>query len=312
MIVTVTLNASVDKLYLVERFIPNTVMRVKKCYNTAGGKGLNVSRVAALAGEKVLATGFVGGYAGEYIRSMLKQDGINSEFITIQGETRSCINIRDLATGKHSELLEPGAQVEESDLEKFLLLYQQAIKASQVVAISGSMPKGVPVNFYGKLVSIAKLQGKKVILDTSGDALKDNLASKPTMIKPNTDEIRQLFHSKLDSFTDLIFAARKLYQDGIEIVVISMGKEGSLIACEDGIFRSNAPDVVAINTVGCGDSMVAGFAVGLARKFPLIECFRYAVAVSAANAITMETGSICTADLQRLLPLVKVERLESI
>lgn len=312
MIITVTLNASVDKLFLVEQFLPNTVMRVKACYNSAGGKGLNVSRVAALAGEKVLATGFVGGYAGEYIRSMLERDGINSEFITIQGETRSCINVRDLSTGKHSEFLEPGAQVGESDLEKFLSLYQQVIKESQVVAISGSMPKGVPVNFYGKLVSMAKLQGKTVILDTSGETLKENLASKPTMIKPNADEIRQLFHSEICSLNDLVHAAQKLHQDGIAIVVISMGKEGSLVACRDGIFHSNAPDVEVINTVGCGDSMVAGFAVGLSQNYSLLECFRYAVAVSAANAMTMETGSICTADLQRLLPLVKIERIESL
>jgi tagatose 6-phosphate kinase len=312
MIITVTLNASVDKLFLVEQFLPNTVMRVKACYNSAGGKGLNMSRVAALAGEKVLATGFVGGYAGEYIRSMLERDGINSEFITIQGETRSCINVRDLSTGKHSEFLEPGAQVGESDLEKFLSLYQQVIKESQVVAISGSMPKGVPVNFYGKLVSMAKIQGKTVILDTSGEALKENLASKPTMIKPNADEIRQLFHSEVYSLNDLVHAAQKLHQDGIAIVVISMGKEGSLVACRDGIFHSNAPDVEVINTVGCGDSMVAGFAVGLSRNYSLLECFRYAVAVSAANAMTMETGSICTADLQRLLPLVKIERIESV
>lgn len=312
MIITVTLNASVDKLFLVEQFLPNTVMRVKACYNSAGGKGLNVSRVAALAREKVLATGFVGGYAGEYIRSMLERDGISSEFITIQGETRSCINVRDLSTGKHSEFLEPGAQVGESDLEKFLSLYQQVIKESQVVAISGSMPKGVPINFYGQLVSMAKLQGKTVILDTSGEALKENLASMPTMIKPNADEIRQLFYSEIYSLNDLVHAAQKLHQDGIAIVVISMGKEGALVACREGIFHSNAPNVEVINTVGCGDSMVAGFAVGLSRNYSLQECFRYAVAVSAANAMTMETGSICTADLQRLLPLVKIERIESI
>lgn len=309
MILTVTLNASVDKLYLVDRVKSGSVMRVKQVINTAGGKGLNVSRVASAAGGKVLATGFLGGFSGEYIQSMLARDGIDSRFVKIDGETRSCINIAELSTGEHTEFLEPGAKVTVAEQEDFLKRYQELLPSCEVAVLSGSLPQGISADFYGKLISLAKAQGKKVILDTSGDALKLGLAFHPTLIKPNADEIRQLFDLPDASADSLRRAASELCRRGVEIVVISLGKEGSLAACGEGIFLCDSPYVEVVNTVGCGDSMVAGFAVGLSRGYSLLDTIRFGVAASAANAATMTTGSIRLEDLERLKPLVNIKRL---
>ena len=312
MILTVTLNASVDKLYLVDGVNPNSVMRVKQVINTAGGKGLNVSRVAAAAGEKVLATGFLGGFSGEYIKSLLAQDGIDSDFVKIDGETRSCINVADLTTGKHTEFLEPGAKVSETEQQTFLERYKKYLPLCSVAVLSGSLPQGIEPEFYGTLISLAKEQGKKVILDTSGEPLKKSLTFRPTLIKPNADEIRQLCGLSDDSTESLQHAASELYRSGIEIVIISLGKKGSMAACEKGIFLCDSPYVDVVNTVGCGDSMVAGFAVGLARGYSFEDTVRMGVAASAANAATMTTGSIRQEDLQRLRPLVHIQRLGDI
>ena len=310
MIVTVTLNTAVDKLYLVDKLADYTVMRVNRVSNTAGGKGLNVSKVAAIAGEPVTATGFVGGFNGRYVESMLKEQGVETRLTHIAAETRSCINIREESTGRHTEFLEPGAAVTPEELERFWEDFCAASEGAKVVTISGSVPKGTPPDFYGRLIRYAKERGIRVLLDTSGQLLRDGAAARPTLIKPNTDEIEQLLGAPAKSEEELIAAAEKLRDGGIEIVVISLGKDGALIACRDGVFRGVTPDIPVVNTVGCGDSMVAGFAVGLCRGYSLPETIRFAMAVSTANALTMETGYFKTEDLESLLGQVSVHKIK--
>jgi len=308
MITTVTLNTAIDKLYIVDSLLPYEVMRVNEVNNTAGGKGLNVSRVAALAGEQVIATGFTGGYNGQLFESLITQPNITTSFTKIQGETRCCINIRDTATNHSTEFLEPGCSVSEVELEQFTKDYIKAIENADVVTISGSKPKGVPTDFYKRLIALAKDNGKHVILDTSGQTLKEAIKAKPTMIKPNTDEIRQLLDVDIHSREELIDAAQRLHNSGIAIVVVSLGKDGALIVCKEGVYEGITPDIPVVNTVGCGDSMVAGFAVGLSRKYTIEETIRFAMAVSTANALTMETGSFRQEDLDWLLTQVEVKK----
>lgn len=309
MITTVTLNTSVDKLYLVDKLEDYTVMRVKEVHNTAGGKGLNVSRVAALLGEQVTALGFAGGYNGQYAEALLKKDGIESAFTTIQSETRSCINIRETSTSKHTELLEPGAMVTETEADQFLLEYQNRIEQADVITISGSVPQGIPIDFYAKLIDYAKQKQKPVLLDTSGKLLIEGIKAKPTLIKPNTDEIAQLFGRPVCSAEDVVQAALELQKDGIENVVVSLGKDGALAACKEGIFRCKTPDIPTVNTVGCGDSMIAGFATAMRRKLPIEETIKLAMAVSTANALTMETGNFRKEDVETLLTQVQVRKI---
>lgn len=309
MITTVTLNPSVDKLYLVDRLSDYTVMRVKEVHNTAGGKGLNVSKVAARLGEQVTAMGFIGGFNGGYVKSLLTADGIETAFTEIEAETRSCINIRETATGRHTEFLEPGAEVSEAKTEQFFAQYQEQVRCSEIITISGSMPKGVPTDFYGRLIAYAKEQGKQVLLDTSGALLENGVKECPSLIKPNTDEIEQLLGVKVRSQQELIHAARTLHDDGIATVVISLGKDGALIVCKDGVFRGITPDIPTVNTVGCGDSMIAGFAAAMRRKLPIEETIKLAMAVSTANALTMETGNFRQEDLETLLTQVQVKKI---
>jgi len=310
MIYTVTLNPAVDKLYVIDSLTPYEVMRVKEVNNTAGGKGMNVARVAALAGEKTTAMGFVGGHNGVLFESFITEKNIKSKFTKIDGETRCCINARDIATNHSTEFLEPGCPVSEKNLEQFLKDFETSIDDASVITISGSTPVGTPDDFYSKLVKIAKSKGKKIILDTSGNSLINSISSKPTMIKPNSDEIKQLLNVDINSREELIEAAEKLHEGGIEIVVVSLGKEGALIVCNEGVFQGITPDIPVVNTVGCGDSMVAGFAVGMARGYSIQETIKFAVAVSTANALTRETGSFKRDDLEKLLYQVSVKTLK--
>jgi len=309
MITTVTLNTAVDKLYIVEKIENDTVMRVKSVYNTAGGKGINVSKVAALAGEIVTATGFLGGFSGSFMRSMLESAGIRTLFTQIEAETRSCVNIRDESTGKHTEYLEPGASISTDDLDRFIADFKSVLVMSDIVSISGSVPKGTPTGFYSEIIGLCKSAGKRVIVDTSGDLLVESVKSFPTLIKPNIDEIEQLTGEKITSEKQIITAAQKIHADGIEYVAVSLGKDGSVFVCSDGVFKCTPPKIDAVNTVGCGDSMMAGFAVSLSRGFHVVEMLCYATAVSAANALELQTGHIDMGNLEHLIKQAIVRKL---
>lgn len=310
MILTVTLNAAIDKRYVVHGFQEGEVNRVAECTYTPGGKGLNVSKPAVIAGGQVVATGFLGGHAGQYIETALKPLGITSAFYHLEDESRTCINIWDGKKEIQTEFLEPGFLVKEDEFQGFLKLFQTLINDAEVVAISGSVPKGLDGTAYQTMVRLVKEAGKKVILDTSGNLLKMGILACPTMIKPNLDEIRMLTGNNCDSLDDMVEAAKKIHSQGVEIVAVSLGAEGSFVVCDSGVYRARVPKIHAVNTVGCGDSMIAGFALGLKENLPMEEILKKASAISAASALREETGYFRMEDMEKLLPEITITRLE--
>lgn len=310
MIVTVTLNAAIDKRYVVKGCKNGEVNRVSECYYTPGGKGLNVSKPLAITGTKVVATGFLGGFAGKYIEACLAPFGIESQFYHLKEESRSCINIWDEENKVQTEFLEPGFTVKEAEFIDFLQHFERVIQNADVVAMSGSIPRGLDEDAYCKLIQIVKKYDKTVILDTSGKLLEQGIKAKPTMIKPNIDEIRMLTGLSCDNETELVEAAKELKKKGIEIVVISLGKDGSIVVCNEGVFRVKVPQIAAENTVGCGDSMIAGFALGFEQKLSMEECIRKASAISAASAMSKETGTFRLEDMEVLYPKIEIVKIE--
>lgn len=310
MILTVTLNAAIDKRYVVEHYKSGEVNRVKECTYVPGGKGLNVSKPAAIAGAKVVATGFLGGHAGNYIADALKPFGIENAFYHVNSESRSCINIWDESTQTQTELLEPGFTLTENDFYGFVEKFKLLVKDADVITMSGSIPQGLSKNTYQVLISIAKEAEKKVILDTSGKSLESGIQASPTMIKPNLDEIRALTQSACRTLNEIIKAAKKIQKNGIELVVISLGADGALAVCNDGIYRAKVPKINAVNTVGCGDSMIAGFALGMTEQLTVPDMLKKASALSAASALNEKTGFFTVNDMERIYPNVIITKLE--
>ena len=311
MILTVTANAAIDKRYVVDAFDVGEVNRVKSCAPTAGGKGLNVARVAYLAGaSKVTATGFLGGHAGKFIEERVLEQGMKSEFVWCEGESRTCINIWDEAKKQQTEFLEPGFSVTEEKCEELIEKIKSLLPECKVLTISGSVPKGADASLYKKMIRAAKNAGIPVLLDTSGNLLVECVEECPTLLKPNIDEIRALTGHHMESREDLLAAAEELHGKGVEIVAISLGGEGSLVSCKEGVFDVKVPHIDAVNTVGCGDSMIAGFAVGISRGLDMEGILRLASAVSAANAMRMETGFIVKEDMEALLPQIMITKIK--
>jgi tagatose 6-phosphate kinase len=308
MILTVTLNTAIDKRYVVQRFQPGEVNRVKSCINTPGGKGINVSKVAAIAGEEVTATGFLGGHSGEFIENALKPFGIRSAFYHLKEETRSCINIWDEEKQIQTELLEPGFCVTREMFGEFLAQYTKLAEQAAIVVLSGSAPQGLDNTVYQSLIRAAKNAGKQVILDTGGSLLEQGIQACPTLIKPNLDEIRMLTGKDCENWNDMVEAAKRIQAGGVETIVVSLGENGSFVLHGSVLYRAKVPKIAAVNTVGCGDSMIAGFAIGMTKKLPTEETLRIASAISAASALREETGLFLPEDMEKLLPEIEITR----
>ncbi|OON94866.1 MAG: hypothetical protein ATN31_02330 [Candidatus Epulonipiscioides saccharophilum] len=309
MILTVTLNAAIDKRYVLEQLTIGSVNRTISTQASAGGKGINVARVCHLLGEPVIATGFVGGFSGQYIQSETNKQGITSKFYNVAGESRTCINMYDQSTSVQTEVLEGGINVSPDDENGFKELYSSLLDDVNIVVISGSVPTGSSDSIYNELVEIAKSKNKKVIVDTSKDYLKRILDVHPTMIKPNSDELAYLKDLNNLTKSEAIIAAKELHLTGIELVAVSLGAEGSIVAYDNKVYNVIIPPVQTVNSVGCGDSMIAGFATGLSRGLPILDIIKLASACGTSNALSEETGFVDPDQVTELIQKVVVEEL---
>ena len=294
MILTVTMNPSIDTRYEVEHLVVDDVNRVTP-QKTAGGKGLNVSRVLVQLGDDVVATGLLGGHAGAYLGELMDADGIPHRFTPIAGESRTCIAL--LHDGNQTELLESGPTVSAEELEAFLANFAELVQQADCVTISGSLPKGVPAECYAGMVETAVRAGKPVLLDTSGAALDAALAAgvKPTLVKPNLTEINALLGTAFTTdeaaaLGDAV-AADPRFQ-GVAWVVVTMGAAGSVAFHDGHRYRVTTPPIQAVNATGSGDSTVAGFAHAIAAGMDDVAVLACGNTCGKLNAMDPQTGHL--------------------
>lgn len=295
MIATITLNPAVDKTLNISRVVLGTVNRSYEAQNMAGGKGINVAKVLRLYDYDVTTLGFLGGYAGKMISDSVLSMGAISAFTPVAGETRTSINVIS-EDGYVTEFLEPGPQITKNEIVQFVFDYKKTIENCELVVISGSAPQGVSSDFYAELIETAQKMNKKVILDTSGECLKKGVEAHPFMIKPNLKELESLIGRRVQGMSEVEEAAIGLVKKGIPNVLVSMGSRGIVYAYEDeegiGALYVHAPSVKVQNTVGSGDSAVAAFAMAIMEGLDKEATIKKCVAVSVANAMSMENGAI--------------------
>lgn len=307
MITTVTLNPAIDKTCTSARMIPGQVNRMESVKNIAGGKGINVAKVLLQFGYPVRTMGFLGGYTGDFIHESMKALGAECRFTYVTGDTRCNTNILS-EDGYVTEVLEPGPIISREELDKFLIDYDRTLMDSELIVLSGSAPIGVPETMYEELINRAKDAGRKVLLDSSGMNLKNAVRAVPFMIKPNVKELEMVVGHKLKDREAVIHAALSLAQTGIEHVMVSMGEKGLLYVWGQEVLLATVPKVKAVNTVGCGDSAVASFAMSLMIGEEKEALLRSAAAVSAANATTVESAVIPKETMEELYTRITIEK----
>ncbi|MCM1176040.1 MAG: 1-phosphofructokinase family hexose kinase [Blautia sp.] len=309
MILTVTLNPAVDKMYTAGELITGHTNRMRTAMSFAGGKGINVAKVLRQYGQLVCATGFLGGYAGDFIEDTLLDKRVECQFIRVEGETRSNINI--LADdGYATEIIEPGPLIGEEPLKEFLTLYDELAEQCEIVVLSGSAARGLPEDIYKTLIEKARLKGIRTMLDASGESLRRGIEAKPYFVKPNQKELEYIAGHKLINREAVIEAAVELHRRGIGHVAVSMGKNGLLYVCSGGVvYYARAENVQALNTAGCGDCVAASYAMSFMKRDSKEEAIRRAAAISAANATTLKCVDVPFGMAEELYESITVEKL---
>ncbi|MCM0647497.1 1-phosphofructokinase [Clostridium swellfunianum] len=309
-IITITLNPAIDKTVEINDFKTGSVNRVSSIRVDAGGKGINVSKVVKSLGEESRALGILSGKNGEFIKGYLDSLNIENEFVFIQGETRTNLKIIDNANHSNTDINEPGSVVAAEDLGKVEESIFGAISNEAILVLSGSTPAGVPKDIYGTWIKRARQLGAKVILDADGELLKEGLKSGPYLIKPNIHELERLCGKKLESLEEVVKAAQKLHEYGVERIVVSLGGDGALFIHKDNIVYSEGLKVPVKSTVGAGDSMVAALAIACEKEYSIEETVVLATAVSAANVMTSGTQPAELKDILELKKKVKFEYIK--
>ena len=310
MILTITLNPSVDISYKLDQFSIDTVNRVENVSKTAGGKGLNVARVLCQLGEEVAASGFLGGSLGGFISSQIETLGIQDYFVRIAGETRNCISV--IHEGKQTEVLESGPTITENETILFLDKFTEYVQQVEIVTISGSLPKGLSTNFYVKLLEIARNFDTQVLLDSNGALLTSILESenKPYLIKPNEEEFADFLGQNSMNETQIIEALESPLFVDVPWVVVTLGADGAIVKHGKALYRAKAPKIEAINPVGSGDSVVAGFAAGISRGLADAELIKFGLAMGVLNALEEKTGHINVTKVEWAVEQMWVEKVK--
>lgn len=309
MIVTVTMNPSIDISYPIKQLKLDDINRVSRVSKTAGGKGLNVTRVIHELGGSVKATGIVGGHLGNHLKEQLDSAGIEHDFYPISQEIRNSIAILH-DDNSQTEILETGPTMTEADIEGFLAAFQRLLSKTKLLTISGSLAKGLPTDFYAQLIIEAKEKGVDVLLDTSGEALKEALRGnvKPKLIKPNLTEINDLLQLQMDSNQpeQLKQALNHSLFKGVEWIVVTLGGYGAIVKHNDLFYRATIPKINVVNPVGSGDATIAGLAYALSQYDSDKKTIKTGMTTGMLNALESMTGHINTDNFHELYNQIEV------
>ncbi len=308
MIYTITLNPALDRTIWIQKVRDDVSNRILEEKSFAGGKSVDVSKVLKNLGVDNIALGFVGGFAGRELEGRLLNEGIETDFVRVSGETRTNIIIHETGTGKQLAFNARGPEIKPDELMQFIEQLER-MPCGEVVAIGGSIPLGVSPEIYRKIINLVKRCQAKVVLDVDGEALRQGIKALPNVIKPNIHELSELAGRELKGLDDVVSAARSINQQGVEIVLVSMGAKGILLVSDGQQYLAVPPNVNVESTIGAGDSSVAGFIFGLVQGKDLKQCLIYAVAAGTATTLRQGTALCQKDDFERIVPQVSITDL---
>jgi 1-phosphofructokinase len=300
MIFTLTLNPSLDYHVWVSSFREGTIHSVEKEWKDAGGKGINVSKVLKILGMESTALGFVGGFTGAFIRQQVEKAGVSHHLIQVEEDSR--INLK-LKAAAETDLSGVSPTIPQAALDQ---LWNQLADLSDgdYLVLAGSVPESVPADIYQKLIRQLAPKGVRICLDASGEALRNSLAEGPFLIKPNHHELGELFGTRIASAEEAVAYGRKAVESGAQNVIVSMAGEGAVFVNRSEAYRAIIPRQQPVNSIGAGDSLVAGFLYRYLQTNEFETAFRFAVAAGSATALS---EGFCTQEtVDSFLPQVRI------
>jgi 1-phosphofructokinase family hexose kinase len=302
-------NTSLDRSVVLEELRPGAVNRVHDVQTWPGGKGLHVALTVAALGEPVRLVGLIDEAHRAFFEDRLRSAGVEFHGVVTPGSVRTCLAIREEGAGRVTEILEPGPDTDPETRRRLTSLFLERAAESDLAILSGSAPPGFGDAVYGELVASLRKERVRCLVDASGRLLRGAVEAGPFLIKPNRDELAELTGRPIEGAPAAVAAARELSKNGPDTVVVSLGAEGAVAVQADRAWRAEAPRVDVVNPVGSGDCLLGGIAVGLVRGLDPEAILALGIACGAANAGSRETGSASRAEIDRLLPAVRVERI---
>lgn len=309
-IVTITINPAVDIFINVDRVEPTKKMRCSPPKRDPGGGGINVARVAYRLGSDVTAIYPAGGAIGQLLHKLLDREGIDSLVTHSHVETRENFTAFETESGEQYRFVLPGSSLHRAEWEACLDKLTSLKAQPKFVVASGSIPPGVPDDFFARVIREAKKLGARTVVDTSGDALHAALEEGVSIIKPNINELSEYTGESLGSDEACVAACRKLIVAGqVEMVALTLGGDGALLVTQDRAWKAQPLEIEVVSAVGAGDSFLGGLIWALAQGQPPQDAFRVAVAAGSAAVMSPGTELCRSADVERLLPQVQTAEL---
>jgi 1-phosphofructokinase family hexose kinase len=314
MIYTLTPNPAVDRELTVPAMEFDSVLRATESRVDFGGKGFNVSRLLKGMETSSIATGFLAGNAGELLQNGLKSLGIGTDFVWVEGETRTNVSIVTQSHDHYIKVNEKGPLVDAAKqqelLDKIDSLAEQ--NRGEWWVLAGSMPPGVADDFYARVVNVLNKHAAQAILDTTGESLRIGCGEKPFLVKPNAEEAHALTGLPMNTPAEIAAGAEAVRKMGAQNVVVSMGKAGALLQTAEGTWLTHSPKIQEKNPIGAGDSMVGGLVWALSQGIPLKEALGWGVASGAATASLSGTEVGTRPLIEELFKQVRFEKLETV
>ncbi|MFP2769536.1 1-phosphofructokinase [Oceanisphaera sp. KMM 10153] len=309
-IVTLTLNPALDLTVTLETLSAGTVNLANSGHLGAAGKGINVARVLADLGHRPRACGFLGRNNDAAFRALFERYGIDDDVVRLAGDTRVNVKVSE-ADGRVTDINLPGLQVEKGDWNRLLARLDSLGAHFDTLVVAGSLPPGACPGQLEELIGRWRERGKRILLDTSGEALRAGIKGKPALIKPNIDELATLIGRPIRDEAELMACARELQQQGIRHVVVSSGADGVHWFSPRGVWRARVPRVKVVSTVGAGDSLMAGLCAGLQEGRDEASTLRRAVALSIMAVTQVGVGIGNQQQLAVVQDVIEITSLET-
>lgn len=309
MIITLTLNPCIDQTTWVDSLEIGGTNRVKKVKKEIGGKGINVSTALIQLGYETQALVFIHEQETLSVEKELHRRGITCESITVPGELRTNLKVFDREKKEMTEFNESGSVVSEAAAEQMTALIKTKLSVADVLVVCGSVPPGVSSDYYRRIIEMANKAGVLTILDADNALFAEGMKANPTLIKPNRGELERFLGQKLNSEKEIIAAATELVKSGITYVCVSVGADGAYLICKDGAYHTKGAEIEVRGVQGAGDSLVAGFAIGLSEGRTPEESLKLAVACANGSLTHEGTGMCRKEDLERLIGEIRIRRV---
>jgi tagatose 6-phosphate kinase len=313
MIITVTLNAAIDKTLAVPNFRLGRRHRAVEQTSMAGGKGVNVARALKSLGQPVIATGVAGGPNGTRIIEQLTEEAILNDFVRIREESRMSTAVVDPTSGEQTEINERGPLVTEAELELFVDKLLYLAKGAEICVFSGSLPRGVEADVYARLIVELRKLGVMTVLDSEGDALLLGARAEPSLVSPNELEAEELVGHEFADEQDRLTGLQEITELGARGAIMTMASGCLALVPEQErrLWRATFDQLEPVSAVGSGDAFLAGYVASRYAGRPEEECLRYAVACGAESTQHFGAGVLDPREVERLLPEVRVETLDA-